>query len=388
MLSVHGKADAEGRYRISPNPGIRFGVTAYPPDGVPYLARQTPLSEAIHWESGDRVKQVDMTLPRGVLIRGKVVESGTDAPVADASIQYVPEEANNPNTANDILTGWQGIQLSNERGEFEIVVLPGPGRLLVHGSQGNYVLQEIASRQLNRDEPGGRRNYVHAVQKVDPKKDADPIDVTLRLQPGITIAGRIVDEQGQSVDEVLIISRVAFSPFLSLWWRGQMPPTLGGRFDLSGLEEGIDYPVYFLDAKRRLGATAMIHAGGDEPTVVLKPCGTATARYVDPEGNPHVGFRPSLHMIVTPGTHEHDQAAAKRGELAADADFVSNIDRTNYWPGPETDNQGRIRFPALIPGATYRLGTFEDGKPKVIKQFSVESGEQIDLGEISIDLDD
>ena len=41
MSSVPGRADEQGRYRISPHPGVRFGVTAYPPDGVPYLARDS-----------------------------------------------------------------------------------------------------------------------------------------------------------------------------------------------------------------------------------------------------------------------------------------------------------------------------------------------------------
>ena len=93
-------------------------------------------------------------------------------------------------------------------------------------------------------------------------------------------------------------------------------------------------------------------------------------------------------MVVTPGEHEHDYEAAKRGELLADADFVSNIDRTNYWPAPETDNQGNVVFPALIPGATYRLSAFEDGKPKVLKQFTVESDEQLKLGDVIFDLND
>ena len=167
-----------------------------------------------------------------------------------------------------------------------------------------------------------------------------------------------------------------------------MPPTLGGRFEIAGLKEGHAYPVHFLDAKRRLGATAILRASSGSTTVELKPCGEAQARFVDPDGQPHVGFRPGLHLVVTPGEHEHDYEAAKRGELLADADFVSNIDRTNYWPGPETDTQGNVTFPVLIPGATYRLSTFEDGKPKVLKQFTVESGEQLKLGDIIMHLND
>ncbi len=39
MVSVGGQADEQGRYRISPHPGIRFGINVYPPDGTPYLSR-------------------------------------------------------------------------------------------------------------------------------------------------------------------------------------------------------------------------------------------------------------------------------------------------------------------------------------------------------------
>ena len=73
MMSVAGQADEKGQYKISPNPGIRFGVTAYPPDGTPYLAREL---EPIDWKSGDRSREVDVKLPRGVLVRGQVLEAG------------------------------------------------------------------------------------------------------------------------------------------------------------------------------------------------------------------------------------------------------------------------------------------------------------------------
>src|SRR5690606_4166560 len=55
MISVSGQADTLGRYRINPKPGVQFGLTAYPPAETAYLARQTPPSQAIRWEAGDRV---------------------------------------------------------------------------------------------------------------------------------------------------------------------------------------------------------------------------------------------------------------------------------------------------------------------------------------------
>jgi hypothetical protein len=248
-------------------------------------------------------------------------------------------------------------------------------------------LKETSAQELSRGIPGGRRNYAHAVERIDPAPGADPLDLTIPLEPGATVAGRLVDEQGQPIDEAIIFSRLFILPH-SPWWRGygEAPPILGGKFELSGLGLGQEYAVHFLDTKRRHGAIQMIRTDSKVPTVVLRPCGQASARFVDSEGKPHVGFDPGLHIVITPGEHESDWAAAKLGKLAADADFVANVDRANFWPGPKTDEQGRVTFGALIPGATYRLDTYKDGKPQVLKHFSVEPGEQIDLGEFTIDL--
>ncbi len=385
MVSVAGKADAEGRYRISPKPGIRFGVNAYPPDGVPYLARQTPLSDAIRWDTGERVKRVDVTLPRGVLVRGQVVQAGSGVPIAGSSVQYIPETANNPHVSDDILTGWQGIQVSDERGQFEIVVLPGPGRLLVHGPDGSYVLKEIGGRQLYRGKPGGRRNYTHAIQKLDPELDAKSVDVTIELRRGETIAGRIVDEQGEAVDEALVITRLNISPY-SLEWQGHTPTMLGGPFELTGLEQDAEYRVHFLDAKRRLGATAILRVGGDQPTVVLEPCGKATMRFVDSEGRPAADYESNVRMVVTPGTHPFDNVPMRTGSLAADSDFISNIDRTNYRVGGlKSDEHGKLTLPALIPGATYRVITGRNGRFRVAKEFQGGANETIELGDIAVE---
>ncbi len=383
MVSVAGQADDKGRYRINPRPGIRFGLTAYPPDGVPYLAYQTPFSESIRWKSGERVKQVDLTLPRGVLVRGRVVEAGTGKPVAGATVQYVPESFNNPHHSDTILTGWQGIQLSDQEGNFSIAVLPGPGRLLASSSQGSYVRQEIGERQLAQGKPGGARNYAHAIAELNPNVGAPALDVKLELQPGATVKGQIVDEKGNLVEEALVVSRLKIWDS-SLIWRGHTTPTLGGRFELSGLAPNVEYPVYFLDAKRQLGATAIIKSGGGDPSVVLRPCGQAKLRVVDRQGEPVADHVANVQMVVTPGASRYDAAAVLRGEFAADADFVANIDRTNYANLMKSDEQGNLTLPALIPGATYRIAADGDGGIETVKEFQVQAGEVKDLGDVTV----
>lgn len=75
--------------------------------------------------------------------------------------------------------------------------------------------------------------------------------------------------------------------------------------------------------------------------------------------------------------------AREQGSLAADSDFLANIDRRHYWDGPKTDEQGRVTYPALIPGATYRIAAVSAG---VLREFVAISGKTIELADVELDL--
>jgi hypothetical protein len=387
MMSVAGKADDNGRYRISPRPGVRFGINAYPPDGTPYLVRQTPIDQGIRWKPSDQVRTVDVTLPRGVLVKGRIVEAGNGNPIAGAAIQYRPESANNPNTANDILTGWQAIQLSDDQGRFVLAVLPGPGHLLVHGQVGNYVLQEITDRELSSGKPGGQRYYAHAFEKLDLEAGAESLDVKIELEPGAIVTGEIVDADGLPVDNVTLLHQLNISP-TSPHWRGHTQPTLGGQFEIGGLAASKEYLVHLLDAQRKLGATVTIRADEPNPRVVLQPCGSAVMRIVDDQGEPLPNLKTvDFFFIMRPGEYEFNLQAYRAGKIAADADFISNVDRLNYPDVADMrpDNEGRVHLPVLIPGATYRVIGARDGTSKAIKDFVATAGETINLGDLVVD---
>ncbi len=143
-------------------------------------------------------------------------------------------------------------------------------------------------------------------------------------------------------------------------WRPDEHATVrDGRFELHGLDPNTEVPVYFLDPKRKLGVMAHFSGkstSGGPVTVRLEPCGAARARLVGPDGKPIGSFSGSwlISMVVTPDTVPGPN---NRGEslLMADQDFLTRIDTINYQQDPATDAQGRIVFPALIPGATYRI---------------------------------
>ena len=149
----------------------------------------------------------------------------------------------------------------------------------------------------------------------------------------------------------------------------------------------------FFEPKRKLGATVHFsgkRAGGEPIVVKLEPCATATARLVGPDGKPLAGFQnPALiSMVVTPGEFSGVKAR-KDGTTLADEDTLTGIDPINYANAPAADAQGRIVFPALIPGATYRIidqttARTPDG-PQLRKEFTVKPGETLDLGDILIE---
>ncbi len=92
-------------------------------------------------------------------------------------------------------------------------------------------------------------------------------------------------------------------------------------------------------------------------------------------------------MVVTPDA----SAGAKdreQGLLSADVDFLTRLDTINYRQNPTADAQGRIVFPALIPGATYRIinrGPRGAHGPRVNTDFTVKAGETLDLGDLRIE---
>ena len=82
-----------------------------------------------------------------------------------------------------------------------------------------------------------------------------------------------------------------------------------------------------------------------------------------------------------------DAPGGKRPLVRRGGQRVS-LDPVNYGSNFQSDAQGRLTLPALIPGATYRVEDFTPafggGDPAIRKEFTVRPGETIDLGDIVI----
>jgi hypothetical protein len=383
-LANEFEADDQGRFRMNPLSADRYSITASPPPGPPYL---DTASSYIEWPRGAVEHRLDLALRRGVVIRGRVVEEGSEQPVAGARISYGARRA-----AEQSAGATSGRAETSADGSFRITVLPAPGYLIVLAPSEDYVYREIGDGPVREGRPGGRRFYVHAFVACDPKPDVEGPEVTVPIRRSQMVKGRVVGPDGRPIPSATMISRGILPPTIGAWrfWRYDRPALVrDGRFEIHGLDPDAEVPVHFFEPKAMLGATAMLSGrsgSGGPVTVRLEPCGTARARLVDRDGKPVAGYRGSrlISMIVTPGADRF--APEQPGQLAADEAGVLAIDPAHYAnPGPVSDADGRIALPALIPGATYRVSTGPRGVPPSFrKEFTVRPGETVDLGEIVV----
>jgi protocatechuate 3,4-dioxygenase beta subunit len=369
---------ADGRFRL-PLPGREVvGLAVFAPEGTPYLG----VTHRVQWPQGAVKHEVEIRLPRGVLVRGKVTEAGTGKPVAGACVQFWPRGVDNPNLRPNVITGWQKRELTKADGSFAIAVLPGPAHLLVQGPTPDYVHEEIGHEVLYSGRPGGSRLYPDAVVKLDIPARGEPKELAVTLRRGVTVRGRLLGPDGQPVARAVVLHRLHI--YMDLGWHFATEAR-DGTFAVHGLDPDKSIPVHFLDAEKRCGAVVHLWGkqAGEEVTVRLVPCGQATARYLDGSGKPLADYAVSPDIVITPG-HPRIAGGRKEGEFLADQESLVNLDRHNYWDKVKTDAQGRVTFPALIPGATYRIGRWEKDRWLPHREFTVESGKTIDLGDVII----
>jgi hypothetical protein len=384
---VVAEADADGRFRADVGRGDRGAVSAAPPSGQPYLIA----SERITWPKGAIAQAVDLALPRGTTIRGKVIEQGSGRAVVGALVMYI---AHTPDDSRGFRRGEPAETVAD--GSFEMAVEPHPGYLIVRAPTEDYVLKEVGYDLIYEGKPGGERAYVHAFAACDPRPAGEGLDVPIVLRRGVTLKGRVLAPDGGPVQDAWIIGRINFGRMLAPIRSGygdMHDNARNGRFELHGLDADTEVPVHFLDPEHKLGATVPVsgRSAATEPIAVrLGPCGTASARLVGPDGKPVVGLsRPGLiAMVVAPGVVPGARAQ-KEGALFADLRLLPQLDSINYPKPPVSDAQGRIVFPALIPGATYQIIDYaprgDPAGPQIRKEFTVKPGETLDLGDIRIE---
>ena len=395
LFDAKFRADDQGRFKVNPFPGDVFLVSVLPREGEPYPVRGS-VDEFGPWTKGaikGRGGEIDVKLPRGVLIQGHVIEEGTGQPIAGARVQFFPMKR--PDSLN---YGDEAVVASKNDGSFGIAVPPGKGYLLVVGPTVGYIPKEIGSRMLYENgRPGGWRSYAHDIITYEVEEGEAPHKLTATLRPGKLLRGRVIGPEGQTVEDAEILSRQQLDFTNLIWLTHNFIHVRDGRFELPGFDPENATPVYFLDADHQWGAAVELcgKQGGEELTIQLQSCVKAKARFVGPDGKPVPKLRlwQYFELLMTSGSHQFiqlTQPEAERARLVADSVLMRSVDFKHYGNAFATDAEGHVTLGGLIPGALYRISDFSTnlvaGKGvQIRKDFTVKPGETLDLGDILIE---
>jgi RNA polymerase sigma factor (sigma-70 family) len=370
---VIAQTDKNGHFTAKPYPGQSMSVYVAGAPGTPYLAAQP----TVVWPAGATRHKIDLRLQRGVLLRGRVVEEGSGRAVPGTRIQYRPINGKGKNRNGDkdnLLVLWQWLDTASDaNGLFELPVLPGPGHLLVRGPDHDFIPMEVGDDELIDGKKGGDRLYYpDALVPLDLNAGAEPKPVVATLRRGVTIKGRVVTADGKPVASGFLISR----NYLGSGWEQNCEylPVRDGRFEIPGCDPGKSEPYWFWDHKALQGAMVNLSTKDQDTTVRLAPFGSATLRFVDPNGvvQPNVAAR--IYLVIRPGrTYRDPPDKLTPMRLTQDASF-QGIDI-----GPVA---GEITAKALVPGATYVL---ETSLGRGSKPFSVPSGQNVRLPDVVVD---
>jgi hypothetical protein len=387
--SVTGTTDPDGRYRLNvrprgahfPEAGDELGVHVFPAAGEPYWMAL----EAVGWVKGATRHEANVALPRGVLLRGKVTEAGSDRPVAGAYIEYNGQMMHRA--------------VSGADGSYSFAVPAGAaGPLTVNAPTPDFVPQVMGSAEILGGAKGGDRIYYHAMVPLGLNPGDKEKELPVVLRRGVTLKGRLVGPDGKPAkDAVLLVGeyRPPYEKFL------HPIRVREGHFELPGCDPDQTYRLVFVEhpwvhalfgaeapntygqlwlrellgPQNKSGTTVEVSArkAAVEPVEVrLAACGSAKVRFVDADGKPLAKHKPWVQLLMTPGPPANE--AIRNGKLSAEV--VTLI--SPHFDEPLADADGVLKMEGLIPGATYRI-KLARLEGEVIKEFTAEAGKALEL---------
>ncbi len=384
MLTTRFRADVQGHYTANPTAGEYFRVYAYAPEGQPYLVPEVE----VPWTKGAVKKALDIRVPRGIVIRGKVTEAGTNRPLAGANIQFVPVGYQSP---EHTISGWQAMTASRADGSFQVVVPPRKGHLLVFGPTPDYVARRSARTASTATSPAARATEPTPSSPMMPRRATRPESSPWPCGP----ARR---SRAGSRDPTARRSRWPRSSRRSISAcstpSGGFTASHGPRRPLRAARPRPGEAHAGLDPRRRtpVGHDARClrqarRRGPDDPPPAERPGESPVRRPRRQAGRqasaPLRDRRHSRPVQYEPG-REGPGRAVRRCRVRRQHRPQALLD------DPATDAEGRITLIDLIPGALYRIidfSTVRDPKkgPQVRKDFTVKPGETFDLGDILIE---
>jgi thiol-disulfide isomerase/thioredoxin len=318
-----GKTDPDGRIEIKDLAAgtIELHLRAHDSDAV-------PLDLEVEIPAGEKVIERTFKLQKGLVISGRVIDSGTGNGIAGVHLRY---------RSQDVSTGIPTLFLisatSGSEGGFRLAVPGGRGKVEVDEIPPGYI------RPPQRSTTAGQEGQ--SSRDVEGKQGESIEGLTFRLAPSRRVGFRVVEPDGQPVQGAEI--RRLSSP------RGGKEPL---RTDAEGsaVQIGIDPEAtsvfQFVHSQKRLGRLIEVGPIAEQETtdrpveVVLLPLASVVGSLRDEQGKPLAG----LVFLLS------SESMTQGGILS------QPVDRKSV-----TTSDGSFLFDLLVPDCSYSIEAQAEG---------------------------
>jgi hypothetical protein len=330
---VEATSDAHGRYQVNGLPtSSGFKLFTEAANGLPYVncGFVSPRSEP---RPGPFT--YDITLKRGVLVRGRLRDKATGEPLRGSVIYYAFQDNRYVDEFPNFKQGSQETRvfISGTDGRFTIPALPGRGLIAGQAEEERYLHGVGAEviKGFNKRMDAFPTYPMHCpfadkqiLVEINPTAGTTEITLDLEVDPGRTVRGTVIGPDDQPIGGAVEIRT------LDVFQRPQQLPANSRTFVVTGLPSG-HYRLDFIHHQRELaGSVALKGDEKDAVTVKLQPWGTVAGRIVDEDGKP----RTDVEIFST---------------IRKRPDF----ERGDLRDKPTVDAQGRFRIEGLVPGVKY-----------------------------------
>lgn len=356
-------------------------VSVVPPSGSGYLG----LSRRVRPDEPSEVPFPG--LPRGVVVRGRVVDADGGAGVTGTlmTADITSDNSASQRLFEDIAPRaglLRDVARTDTNGRFALTTLPGAGFVAAYGPTNDFV--PISVRIRNED---GVRDYAHGAALVAAAPPGqDPPGVQVKIRHGTVLSAPVEGPGGQPIGNGAVLLAAGRMRLIQPS-RVRPIPIVNRRLELPGCQMGKTYPVVVHDPTRRLGAVADLTLAAnrvdaanpfafrpparDSRIVLLQPCGAARIRFVGPTDEPVAAVTALLWLDLglpfPTDTPPSDPRPADRHMLAETSATL------------QSDTDGWLSVEGLVPGALYTLMYFFGGRVGGTASFVVTAGGTVRL---------
>jgi RNA polymerase sigma factor (sigma-70 family) len=373
---VSSQTDAKGNFTLLGLPKAkRYHLNV---GGAPYIWTSKEVADT----PGLETIRTSVEVERALALRIRVIDRSSGRPIR-ALIQYAVRQGNpsldNYPTFQRNAWGWN---LNDRDGYLTQTVLPGPALIAVQAQEGEF------TRARQKGSHGNDRfsdntiiqplllDLFHSIVQIDPQeKDPKSLELTVALDPGRSVQGKVVGPDGKPLEGVEVAGLNAVK-------RGSHRKSnrlIGSNFVATGLEPAHPRTLVFLHAEKKLAAAVTLR--GDERsqlTVRLDRLGALTGRLHDAKRNPVEG----AEVFVR---HSDRIGPTLPGELYIGG--MGTIRKAIAVRSAKTDGMGRFHLDGIVPGMKYDLvySDKDNKSPRWLKRdLAAPPGKTVDLGDVPL----